>query len=139
MKYVFSLGLAAAFALSSGVVFAQSDAMSSAGSVTVTMHAQNGSGEDGTATLKQDGNDLVISISLKNGSSTAQPAHVHEGSCPKPTGVKYPLSNVVDGKSTSTLKGITLTSLETGGFSINVHKSADDLATYVSCGDIPKS
>jgi hypothetical protein len=37
------------------------------------------------------------------------------------------------------VKNVELSSLQTGGFAINVHKSAADLATYTSCGDIPKS
>ena len=105
---------------------------------TITMKAQNGSGEDGTATLTQAGADLTVTISIPSGPTTPQPAHIHMGSCANLGGVKYPLTNVVSGKSTTTLKGVTLASVQTGGFAINVHKSASDLGTYVSCGDIPK-
>lgn len=105
---------------------------------SVTMKAQNGSGEDGTATLTQSGADLTVTISIPSGPTTPQPAHIHTGSCANLGGVKYPLTNVVSGKSTTTLKGVMLASVETGGFAINVHKSTSDLATYVSCGDIPK-
>jgi hypothetical protein len=108
--------------------------------LTVPMHAQNGSGEDGTATLNQQGANVVVTISLVKGTATPQPAHIHEGTCAKlnPT-PKYPLSNVVNGKSTTTLKNFKLASLQTGGYAINVHKSTSDIATYVSCGDIPKA
>lgn len=34
--------------------------------VTVTMNAQNGSGEDGSATLTQTNDGVVVAISLKN-------------------------------------------------------------------------
>lgn len=105
---------------------------------TVTLKAQNGSGEDGTATLAQSGADLTVTISIPSGPTTPQPAHIHMGSCATLGGVKYPLTNVVSGKSTTTLKGLTLASVQTGGFAINVHKSTSDLGTYVSCGDIPK-
>lgn len=105
---------------------------------TITMKAQNGSGEDGTATLTQSGADLTVTISIPSGPTTPQPAHIHTGSCADLGGVKYPLTNVVSGKSTTTLKGVSLASVQTGGFAINVHKSASDLGTYVSCGDIPK-
>jgi len=44
---------------------------------------------------------------------------------------------VVDGKS-STVVPVGLESLTGGKMAINVHKSADDLKTYVSCGDIGK-
>lgn len=105
---------------------------------TVTLKAQNGSGEDGTATLTQSGGDLTVTIAIPSGPTTPQPVHIHMGSCATLGGVKYPLTNVVSGKSTTTLKGVTLASVETGGFAINVHKSTSDLGTYVSCGDIPK-
>jgi Cu/Zn superoxide dismutase len=133
-----TIGTALAIALT-GSALAQTQMNSAGASVTVPMHAQNGSGEDGTATLTQKDADVVVAIDLKNGTATPQPAHVHVGPCSKLGGVKYPLTNVVNGKSESTLKGIKLSDLQSGDLAINVHKSADDLATYVSCGDIPKS
>jgi hypothetical protein len=144
MKTPFTIAIVAALTLT----FAQAaladgttgnGMMSAAASVTVPMKAENGSNEDGTATLTQKGDDVLVTISLKNASSTAQPAHVHTGPCSTLGGVVDPLSNVVDGKSTTTLKNTKLDSLRTGGFAINVHKSAADIATYVSCGDIPKA
>lgn len=106
--------------------------------VPVSLSAQNGSGEDGTATLVQgDDGTLTVTISLKNGTSAPQPAHIHTGTCAKMDGVAYGLTNVVSGQSTTVLKGVTLASLQTGAFTINVHKSADDMGTYVSCGTIP--
>lgn len=106
--------------------------------VTVVLKAQNGSGENGTTTILQRGDTLVVTISVSNETTTPQPAHVHTGTCAKLGGVSYPLANVVSGKSTTTLKGVTLASLQTGGFAINIHKSAADLGTYNSCGEIPK-
>jgi Cu/Zn superoxide dismutase len=109
-----------------------------ADSVTVTMNAQNGSGEDGTATITASGaNAVTVVVKLSNGTTVAQPAHIHVGSCanldPTP---KYPLTNVVNGDSTTTVN-VALADLTTGGFAINVHKSAAEVSTYVSCGDIP--
>jgi hypothetical protein len=109
-----------------------------ADSVTVTMNAQNGSGEDGTATITAAGaNAVTVVVKLSNGTSVAQPAHIHVGSCanldPTP---KYPLTNVVNGDSTTTVN-VALADITTGGFAINVHKSAAEVSTYVSCGDIP--
>lgn len=106
-------------------------------SVTVTMSAQNNSGETGTATLTQTGKDVQVAIDLQNAPAAAQPAHIHPGTCAKLNPApKYPLSSVMNGKSTTTLKNVNLSDLTGGGFAINVHKSTDDLATYVSCGDI---
>ena len=132
--------LAAAFA--SGVVLAQDakkgDKKSSGKSVKVSMKAQNKSGESGSARLTPEGPDKTrVEITLKGGpKGTPQPAHIHEGSCakldPKP---KQGLENVVDGKS-STVVPVGLESLTGGKMAINVHKSKEDINTYVSCGDI---
>ncbi len=107
-------------------------------SMTVKMGAQNKSGETGTAKLTAQGADKTrVEISLKGGpKGVDQPAHIHEGSCakldPKP---KQGLENVVDGKST-TVVPMGLADLRKGGLAINVHKSKEDIKTYVSCGDI---
>ncbi|MFN2461487.1 MAG: hypothetical protein ABR591_12505 [Candidatus Velthaea sp.] len=102
---------------------------------TVTMGAENASGETGTTTLKDTKNGLVVTIHIKNAKGP-QPAHIHMGSCaklnPKP---KYPLHNVVNGMSVTTVKGVTIGELN-GKTAINVHKSTSDIPTYVSCGDI---
>ncbi|HKU68884.1 MAG TPA: CHRD domain-containing protein [Candidatus Baltobacteraceae bacterium] len=129
-----AFALAAALAMTSGA-FAMGRMMGH--TVHVTMSAQNNSKETGTATLTQKGKNLEVVVRLKNAPMAAQPAHIHAGTCanlnPAP---KYPLSNVVDGKSTTMIKGVSLESLAGGKFAVNVHKSANDLKTYVSCGDI---
>jgi len=105
----------------------------------VAMRAQNSSGQIGTATLKQAGSDVVVTVSVAD-RGAAQPAHIHQGTCAKLNPApKYPLANVVNGRSTTTLKNIKLSSLTTGGFAINVHKSLSEIAVYTSCGNIPKS
>jgi len=108
-------------------------------SVTVRFGQQNNSGESGTARLTPDGDKTKVVINLKGApKGVPQPAHIHEGTCakldPKP---KYPLQNVVDGKSTSEVPA-SLDSLMSGTNAINVHKSAADIKTYVACGDIRK-
>jgi Cu/Zn superoxide dismutase len=107
--------------------------------LTVTMNAQNGSGEDGTATLTQVGSDVQVVLALKNGTATAQPAHIHDGTCTNLKGVVYPLTSATTGASTTVVKSITIDQLLKGPYAINVHKSADDLGTYVSCGNIVAS
>ena len=105
-------------------------------SLTVQLSEQNGSGESGTATFTADGARTRVVIDISNGTSTPQPAHVHEGSCadlnPQPA---YPLESVVDGKSTSTVSA-TLDELKGKAYAVNVHKSDADLQTYVACGDV---
>ena len=123
-----------------GATDAKSAGGAKAGPVSVMLGEQNGSKESGTAQLSSEGPDKTrVVLSIKGGpAKVAQPAHIHEGSCakldPKP---KYPLSNVEDGKST-TVVSASLESLTSGALAINVHKSGDDMKTYVACGDLKK-
>lgn len=143
MKLRICTALFAALAIAGGA-YAQDKAKGGkkggAKTVSVRMAAQNKSGETGTAKLTPIDTDKTrVEISLKGTpSGTPQPAHIHEGTCaklnPQP---KYGLENVVDGKSTTEVP-VGLDTLRKGTFAINVHKSADDLKTYVSCGNIAK-
>ena len=120
----------------SAIAGAAIPAMAADDSVTVPLKAENNSDENGTATLTQQGDDVKVVVSIKNAPSAAQPAHIHDGPCPKVGKVDYPLTNVTDGSSTTVVKGVKLADLMSGTYAINVHKSTDDLATYVSCGDL---
>jgi hypothetical protein len=132
MLRIFSLVSAAAVLLTAGAALAQG------GPMTVKLSEQNGSGESGTATITPQGEKTQIVVTLKGAPATAQPAHIHAGSCDKldPT-PKYPLQNVTNGKSTTTLD-IPMKQIMSDGGAINVHKSAQDVKTYVACGDLKK-
>lgn len=105
--------------------------------ITVQMKALNGSNENGTAVVSQDGDNLKVVIKLDNGTDEAQPTHIHAGQCDNINKApEYPLEPTVGGKGTSIVKGVKLSDLTSGKFAINVHKSASDLGTYVSCGNI---
>ena len=109
--------------------------------MTIQIQPQNQSGESGTAKLTPlEGGQTKVEISLKGeAKGTPQPAHIHEGGCanldPKP---KQGLDNVVNGKST-TVVPVALSDLMDKNLAINVHKSPDDIKTYVACGDIVAS
>jgi Cu/Zn superoxide dismutase len=106
------------------------------GSKTFKIAAQNGSGETGTVTLKPDGDATTVTIALTGAPASAQPAHIHTGTCAKlDPAPKFPLTNVVAGKSTTTVKE-PIAKLTAGGFAVNVHKSTDDLKDYVACGGL---
>lgn len=51
---------------------------------------------------------------------------------PKP---RYPLQTLMDGRS-ETVVDVPLTDLLAGQFAINVHKSQQEISTYVACGEI---
>jgi hypothetical protein len=108
-----------------------------AGPTTVQLTPQNNSGESGTATLSEEGTKTKVVVDVKGGpKGVPQPIHVHKGTCakldPKPA---YGLTTLADGKSETTID-VPLATLEAGGFAINGHKSAQDVKTYVFCGNI---
>jgi hypothetical protein len=132
MKKVLLLAVAilSVFALSGLRVYA-------ADTLTIDLGAQNNSGQNGTATLTDmgDGTTRVV-VNISGGSDTAQPAHIHAGSCanldPKP---KWPLTSLVNGTS-DTIVPVPLIEIANGTNAINVHKSGAEASVYVSCGDI---
>jgi hypothetical protein len=133
MKYVSILFAAVAMLAGS--------AASAVAPMQFPISAQNGSGEHGTATMLQGSAGVIVRVRMAGGADgVKQPIHVHKGSCakldPKPT---YPLTVVTDGISQTTLTGVTLADLQKGDYAINVHKSGPEVATYVACGNIPKS
>jgi len=106
--------------------------------VTVTLTALNGSGETGKAVIKDTKGGVSVALTLAGGAAGVdQPAHIHKGTCakldPKP---EYPLTNVVGGKSNTTIKGVTVAQLLASPNAVNVHKSATEIPTYVACGNI---
>jgi len=105
--------------------------------ITVELTEENGSGESGTATLVKENGQVIVTLSMIGApENVSQPAHIHVGSCPNVGEVKYPLTNVLDGESVTTLD-VTLEQLEIEfPLAINVHKSATEASVYVSCGDI---
>jgi hypothetical protein len=133
MKTIISLF--AFFALSAAYLAPASAATST---LTVKMSAQNGSGENGTATLTQSGTDVNVVIAIPNGPAGPQPAHIHDGTCAGIQGVVYPLTSIVSGNSTTTVKGVTIDQLLAGKYAINVHESTSNLGKYVACGEIVK-
>ncbi len=106
-------------------------------SVTITLREQSGSGQSGTAVLTAVGNQTRVVVTLSNPpAGVAQPAHIHEGTCanlnPQP---RYPLQSLMNGRS-ETVVDVPLSQLLAGQFAINVHKSQEEIKTYVACGEI---
>src|ERR1700681_4929337 len=100
--------------------------------------AQNNSAEQGTATLLDGTNGLIVRLRLAGAAEGVdQPAHIHKGTCdkldPKPT---YGLKSVHDGQSETTVPGITIAQLQKAPYAITVYMSPREAAIYVS-GGIP--
>ena len=102
------------------------------------MSEQNNSGEAGTVTLFRRGpNTLVVLNVVSEPEGRQQPAHIHRGhECdsidPKPA---YGLAPVINGVS-KTLVHASKDRLLSGNYVVNVHASAENLAHYVSCGEL---
>ncbi len=106
-------------------------------SITIPMKALNGSGEKGTAVLTQRADGVQVVVHLTGAPAYAQPTHIHIGTCGNINKApEYALANTVNGTSVSTVKGIKLADLMKMHYAINVHKSANNLGMYVSCGNI---
>ena len=109
-----------------------------AGSVAVPLTALGANGVSGTATLSYEGMESPVTVKIDLPDAVVggdHPAHVHQGSCPTPGPVVYTLDNVKDGASETTLEQATINDFR-NELSINVHLSADEIGTYLSCGDI---
>ena len=104
---------------------------------TVILKPVNASNEAGSAILKEENGQVKVTINLTGYTKDIiQPAHIHLGDCPGVGTVKYPLTSIVNGAST-TLLSVTLESLKKElPLAINVHKSAAEVATYTACGPI---
>lgn len=93
--------------------------------------------QKGTATLTEVNGKVRVTLALTGGDySSPQPAHIHAGSCPKPDKVVYPLQDVVDGKSDTTLDVSMADLKKQEPLAINVHKSKTDINVYAACGNI---
>lgn len=106
--------------------------------LNINMGPQNGSKQNGTASVKDVSGGVWVKVSVFNEPKGAsEPAHIHDGTCKKLNPAPYkPLTNVVNGTSVTTVKGVTIAALKKEHYAINVHESAANLKRYVSCGDI---
>jgi hypothetical protein len=109
------------------------------GTKTIMLTEQNDLGQSGEAVISKDTTGMaVVTITMTGGTFTApQPAHIHVGSCPTPGAVKYPLTNLVSGKSVTKLD-VTYDTLvaSTEKMALNIHKSAAESSVYTACGDL---
>lgn len=113
--------------------------METNGNVTIMLSEQSNLGQSGQATLTEtaDGQVMVVLDMMGGNFISPQPAHIHSGACPSPGPVVFPLTNVVNGMSQTTLD-VTMDELMQSAptLAINVHKSEAEPGTYTACGDL---
>ena len=103
-------------------------------SVTIVLAPQNNSGQTGTAVLTSEGAGTRVVISLSNAPGP-HPAHIHDGSCPDPGAVVFPLTSVTNGRS-ETVVAASIADILKAPHAINVHKSPQEIPVYTSCGNV---
>jgi hypothetical protein len=110
----------------------------------VQLQPQNASGEAGTALLVAVGKRTqVVIVVAGEAAADTQPANLHSGSCYGVETIRYVLSDVRGGRST-TLLDVPLARLTTGRLIVNVQESPASLhapkdARSVSCGSITRA
>lgn len=106
-------------------------------SITIDLDEVDGSGVSGTATLTEEDGQTTVEIELDGTPEDGvHPVHIHAGTCDDLGDVVFPLEDVVEGSSSSTIDA-TLGDIMAAEHAINVHLSADELAVWVACGNLP--
>ncbi len=101
------------------------------------LNAVGGSGESGCATARGGNGVIFVGLKVKGEPKGAvQPAHIHRGKCGSNGPVVIPLTNVVNGMSSTTIPMAKWKTVNHGGFYINIHESADNIPHVVSCANI---
>jgi hypothetical protein len=100
----------------------------------LTLRSLSDSGVTGTVTLSAAGDaKTVVQVEVDPAGHPDMPAHIHPGTCdelvPQP---RYPLTNVVDGRSTTEVAA-PLEELLAGDVALNLHASNEDMQTYTAC------
>lgn len=114
-----------------------SQAATTSGETTVILKPINDSNEAGTAVFTEENGQTKVTIDLTGyAKDVTQPAHIHIGECPGVGAVKYPLTSIVNGASTTTLSVILESLKKELPLAINVHKSATEISVYTACGPL---
>lgn len=129
--------LAGAFAVAVTTLALLPGATAAQQSVTINLTAQNNSGVSGTAVLTPDGAGTKVVLSLTNAPGP-HPAHIHAGSCPTVGAVVFPLTAVTNNRSETTVAA-SIADILRAPHAINVHKSPQEVSTYVACGNLVAS
>lgn len=135
---VLSVVASIAFALLAIASFPASRALAQ-DDVVVPINELNDSGISGDASLTDNGDGTTTVDILVDGATGGHPAHIHSGSCTELGDVVYPLTDVdASGESVTVIDAPLSDLLTKGPYAINIHLSADEIGTYVACGDIPQ-
>ena len=153
MTYKFSQGMGnptlviiIAVVVIAGLLFFMSSQKGEEGEETVmeegtkySLVAMNDSGQDGWVTFEADGDKTIVTVDVTAGEvDIPQPVHIHAGTCDNLGGVDLPLTDLAAGTSVTVLE-VPLADVLSGDRAVNVHKSAEEIGVYTSCGSISQS
>lgn len=109
---------------------------SSSSGFSIVIEEQNSSGQNGIVTFEPLNNQTVVKIkSIGYPAGVSEPAHIHLGTCEKPGEIKYPLVSLLNGES-ETILDADIGYFGKSSLILNVHKSNEEISTYLSCGNI---
>jgi hypothetical protein len=111
--------------------------------LVIAMHAESGSKLEGIATLTDagDAKHPAVSVMILYANTmfipeAQYPTEIRAGKCGAEKAVHaYSLNPVQEGRSATTLAGVTLAKLLSHPYAINVH-AANAIERYLSCGEI---
>ncbi len=138
MKALVSAAIGAALLVCPAAPAFAMDTMMMAAPNTVVMKAVPPSKEAGKAVYHAGNGVMLFAIAVKGEMLGAvQPSHIHEGTCGSNGPIVIPLTSVAGGKSNTTIKMAMWNKLKNGKpHYVNIHKSAKELGTIVSCGEM---
>ena len=145
MKNILAVTAALVIAGCGGGGTATTSAPTPTPAISFKMTAQNASGVAGPGQVIKKASSFTVTIKLTGmTSNSSHISHVHNGSCAKPGGVAYALSQVIaDGSGAATVTSTVPASysVPAGGWYVNVHHGPDFSvpanAPSISCGDLP--
>lgn len=105
--------------------------------VTLTLGPGRDATQTGTIQITAMGNQTRVVIDAQP-QGASQPAHIHVGSCPGVGAVAFPLTNVANGKSETTVNASWAT-IQAAQHSINIHRSPTEAAIYTACVNLPRA
>lgn len=106
------------------------------GAAETELSELNDSGVSGTVTFTPMEDQTKVTINLEGApEGGVHPVHIHEGTCDNLGKPAYPLSDIKNGTSETTIDA-TVEDITSGAHAINVHKSPDELSAYVACGEV---
>lgn len=107
--------------------------------MTSDLSELNDSGVSGTVTLTPMENQTKVTINLTGApEGGVHPAHIHKGTCDNLGAPTYPLNDIRNGTSETTIDA-TVEAITSEAHAVNVHKSPEELSSYVACGEIQQS